>query len=92
MTIQQPSSLTESMQATAITERAAKAAPLPSPPTDTERTAYIRRGLPLLTVVSLVSFSCLTVSQVRFASLAPGCGGASPRSRSPSSTTWCRCG
>jgi cellulose synthase (UDP-forming) len=39
---------------------------LPSPPTDHEKHAWVRRELPLLSGLSLVSVICLTVSQVHF--------------------------
>ena len=39
---------------------------LPTPPTDRERVIYIQRRLPLLMVISIVSFSCIMVSQIKF--------------------------
>ncbi|WUR85774.1 hypothetical protein OG967_46950 [Streptomyces phaeochromogenes] len=44
---------------------------LPAPPTDAEKYAYAKRRLPVLTISSLVSMSCLALSQFRLASSAP---------------------
>ena len=41
------------------------------PPTDNEKDLYLRRQLPLLLVTSMVSVSCLTVSQVHLIGLEP---------------------
>jgi cellulose synthase (UDP-forming) len=46
-------------------------APVPLPPTDTEKYAYRKRRLWVLTLASLVSFGCLIVSQVLFLRVAP---------------------
>ena len=44
---------------------------LPVPPTDGEKTSYIRREVPVLIVASVLSMSMLLVSQVHFLSLSP---------------------
>jgi cellulose synthase (UDP-forming) len=44
---------------------------LPVPPHDTEKYGYARRRVWLLTCCSLISFSCLTVSQFRLAQASP---------------------
>jgi len=46
-------------------------APVPLPPTDAEKYLYVKRRLAPLTIVSLVSFSCLLVSQIMFVMTAP---------------------
>ncbi len=45
--------------------------PLPTPPTDIEKYSYVHRELPLLVGVSMVSVTCLTISQLFFIRLNP---------------------
>jgi hypothetical protein len=46
-------------------------APLPLPPTASERFLYTRRNVGVLAVCSVISFACLSVTQVQFMSSSP---------------------
>ncbi|MEV6495025.1 hypothetical protein AB0M20_41350, partial [Actinoplanes sp. NPDC051633] len=46
-------------------------APVPLPPTDAEKYLYAKRRLFPLTCASLISFSCLLISQTSFIKTAP---------------------